>query len=100
MSPNQGQVWNLMAGGVGNPLIIEYRHWQERQPGYGPTPNGAEGRIVLAVPAPTGNAAEDAIYAGWLYAAVATPTGGFFGLFVTKDFGQNWTRSASPPCRR
>ena len=22
MSPNQGQVWNLMAGGVGNPLIV------------------------------------------------------------------------------
>ena len=32
------------------------------------------------------------IYAGWLYAAVATPTGGFDGLFVTKDFGENWTQ--------
>ena len=28
---------------------------------------------------------------GWLYAAVATPDGSFYGLFVTKDFGQNWT---------
>ena len=22
ISPNQGQVWNLMAGGIGNPLIV------------------------------------------------------------------------------
>ena len=35
---------------------------------------------------------EDAIYAGWLYAAVSTSTGGFDGLFMTKDFGQNWTQ--------
>ena len=46
-------------------------------------------------PAPTGNAAEDPIYEGWLYAVVATPGDGFYGLFVTKDFGQNWTKSAS-----
>ena len=44
------------------------------------------------MPAPTGNAVQDAIYAGWLYAAVATPDGGFVGLFMTKDFGQNWTQ--------
>ena len=81
----------------------ERRRWQpaDRQriqyaatnvnPTAGPTPNGAEGRIVLAVPNATGNAAEDPIYEGWLYAAVANPAGGFFGLFVTKDFGQNWT---------
>ena len=31
------------------------------------------------------------IYSGWLYAAVSTTTGGFDGLFVTKDFGENWT---------
>ena len=62
----------------------------------GPTPNGAEGRIVLAVPDATGNAVQDPIYAGWLYAAVATPDGAFFGLFVTKDFGQNWTKVRIP----
>ena len=65
-------------------------------PAAGPTPNGAEGRIVLAVPDATGNAAEDPIYEGWLYAAVATPGGGFFGLFVTKDFGENWTQVRIP----
>ncbi|MFI5458491.1 MAG: proprotein convertase P-domain-containing protein [Isosphaerales bacterium] len=96
MSPNQGQVWNLMAGGVGNPLIQDLNTGKNVNPVAGPTPNGAEGRIVLAVPASTGNAAEDAVYEGWLYAAVATPAGGFFGLFITKDFGQNWTEVHIP----
>ena len=45
-------------------------------------------------PAPTdrNSVPENELYEGWLYAAVATPTGGFDGLFVTKDFGQNWTK--------
>ena len=64
MSTNQGQSWTLMTGGVGNPLI-------ERPVPPAPTstrrhrtatPNGAEGRIVLAVPAPTGNAVRNQIY--------------------------------------
>ena len=93
MSPNQGQVWNLMTGGVGNPLIVnDFVAGQPNvNPVNGPTPNGAQGRIVLAVPDATGNSARDPIYAGWLYAAVSTPAGTFDGLFVTKDFGQNWT---------
>ena len=92
MSPNQGQVWNLMAGNVGNPLIIDTITNRNVNPSGAPTPNGGQGRIVLSVPAPTGNAVADAIYAGWLYAAVATPAGGFDGLFMTKDFGQNWVQ--------
>ena len=39
-----------------------------------------------------GNTAANEVYEGWLYAAVSTPTGGFDGLFMTKDFGQNWTK--------
>ena len=54
---------------------------------------------MLSVPARTGNAVEDAIYAGWLYAAVATSTGGYDGLFMTKDFGQNWTQVNIATCR-
>ena len=92
MSPNQGQVWNLMAGNVGNPLIIDEITKLNVNPATAPSPNGAQGRIVLSSPARTGNAVQDAIYAGWLYAAVATPTGGYFGLFMTKDFGQNWVQ--------
>ena len=100
MSPNQGQLWSLMAGGIGNPLIVDAKTAKNANPASGPTPNGAEGRIVLAVPDSTGNAAFDAVYEGFLYAAVATPAGGLFGLFVTKDFGQNWTEihiSTLPP---
>ena len=92
MSPNQGQVWNLMSGNVGNPLIVNVDNGANVNPQARPSPNGGNGRIVLSAPAPTGNALDDAIYAGWLYAAVATPTGGYDGLFMTKDFGQNWVQ--------
>jgi len=96
-SPNRGQVWNLMTGGVGNPLILDVDTSLpvpvDQQTS---TPNGAKGRIVLAHPALTGNVAKDLGYQGWLYAAVATATGGLDGLYVTKDFGQNWTRVRLP----
>jgi subtilisin-like proprotein convertase family protein len=98
MSPNQGQVWSLMTGGVGNPLIVNnyLSPAPNVNPIAGPTPNGAFGRIVLAVPAPTGNAAQDPIYNGWLYAGVVNTDGTFNGLFETKDFGQNWTQIRIP----
>ena len=98
MSPNQGQVWNQMLGGIGNPLIFDthYAPSPNVNPVNGPTPNGAEGRIALAVPNPTGNAAQDAVYEGWLYAIVSTPAGALDGIFVTKDFGQNWTQVRIP----
>jgi subtilisin-like proprotein convertase family protein len=93
MSPNQGQVWNLMTGGEGNPLIVNDFNGTNVNPAAPPkTPNGPEGQIVLTVPAVTGLAAEDPIYEGWLYAAVAAPSGAFYGLFETKDFGENWTQ--------
>ena len=49
MSPNQGQVWNLMAGNVGNPLIIDTITRLNVNPANRPNPNGAQGRIVLSV---------------------------------------------------
>ncbi len=98
MSPNQGQVWGQMLGGIGNPLIFDESIGQPPNvnPVNGPTPNGAQGRIALAVPNATGNAAEDAVYAGWLYAIVSTPAGALDGIFVTKDFGENWTEVRIP----
>ncbi|WP_220369774.1 Ig-like domain-containing protein [Paludisphaera rhizosphaerae] len=97
ISPNKGQVWNLMAGGVGNPLIIDTRDNNNVAVANGTVnPNGAHGRIVLAKPALTGVALYDKIYAGWLYAAVSSPDGGFYGLFMTKDFGQNWVKVRIP----
>ena len=92
ISTNQGQSWTLMNGGVGNPLIEDLTTGANVNPATNPTPNGAQGRITLAMPASTSNAVWNQIYSGWLYAAVATPSGGWDGLFVTKDFGENWTQ--------
>jgi len=92
ISPNRGQTWGLMTGGVGNPLIVDtFDHTNVAVAG-GPTPNGANGRIVLAKPALTNSPVENQIYAGWLYAAVSGSGGNFVGLFMTKDFGQNWVQ--------
>lgn len=93
ISPNRGVVWNALPGGVGNPLIREGGPNGPAVPVNPPadTPNGAKGRIHLAKPALTGNPVQDAQYQGWLYALVAQTGGALDGLYVTKDFGQNWT---------
>ena len=103
MSTNQGQSWTLMTGQTGNPLIVDLVTGKNVNPASQPNPNGGGGKVVLAVPAATNNYLESEMYAGWLYAAVATPSGGFDGLFVTKDFGQNWTQivlDSLPPLGR
>jgi subtilisin-like proprotein convertase family protein len=109
-STNEGQTWNLMGGQVGDPLIIDTTRPPVTPVGVGnrpalpnPTPNaiqgGGLGRIVLAKPTPPpgSSAAEVLNLQGWLYAAVVTDTGDFVsppgqtvGLWMTKDFGQNW----------
>ena len=45
MSPNQGQVWNQMLGGIGNPLIFDTvdRARPQRQPGQRPDPQRRRG---------------------------------------------------------
>jgi len=103
-SPNAGQNFDLMTGNVGNPLIQSVDPSQPQPVAVArnvplTTPNGKPGRIVLAKPALTGNDLTDRIYQGWLYAAVVQASGGdlvetgssaFIGLYMTKDFGQNW----------
>ena len=101
-SPNQGGRWDPMPGGIGRPLLQD----EAGNPipiGASGTPNGNQGRIVLAKPAPTGNPLRDLLQQGWLYVLVAQPGGGYgqsggqvVGLFVTKDFGQNWTQVQIP----
>ena len=95
LSNNRGASWSLMVGGVGNPL------WRPGDPpGFvatqnNPSPNGGFGRILLAKPHLTGNATQDLLYSGWLYAVVAnTGNNGIQGVYVTKNFGQNWTKIA------
>ncbi len=96
LSPNQGQTWNPMNGGVGDPLLQNIFQGVASPVPVGNAPlspksGGAGGRIVLAKPALTGNALLDAEYETWLYAAIVNPAGHFSGLFVTKDNGANWT---------
>jgi subtilisin-like proprotein convertase family protein len=96
ISTNRGQNLALLTGQLGRDPLIQ-------GPGFpaaaatvgnaGVTPNGAKGRIVLAKPGLTGNAAEDLLYQDWLFAAVEGPDGRFDGLYVTKDRGQNWTNA-------
>jgi subtilisin-like proprotein convertase family protein len=98
-SPNRGQVWNAMTGGIGDPLIQDPTTFPPtpitvEDPD--DTPNGDKGRITLAHPAVLGDVAKDLGYQGWLYAAVATEAGALDGLYVTKDFGQNWTKIRLP----
>lgn len=101
---------SLLVGGQGNNLI--------RDVTAGPgsvavtvnspvsTPNG-KGRITLVVPNLTNSPLENSFYAGWLYAAVVATNGQFDGLYLTKDFGANWTKisladalaNANPPVR-
>jgi subtilisin-like proprotein convertase family protein len=103
-SPNRGQTMNLMAGGQGNALLQDFNIFPHQPvPVNAPssTPNGAKGRIVLAMPGilasnlPNADI-ENAQYEGWLYAAVATPAGDLDGLYLTKDQGHNWTKVRLP----
>jgi len=97
LSPNRGQVWNLMTGGVGNPLIVDtFDDSNVAVANGGVSPNGASGRITLAKPALTASSVANQIYAGWLYAAVSNASGGFAGLYMTKDYGQNWVQVRVP----
>jgi subtilisin-like proprotein convertase family protein len=107
MSPNQGSSWTQMTGTVGYALL------QNANTGHavhvnGPvdTPNGPKGRIALVAPALTGDPLTDKILEGWLYAAVVTSGGApageggvggdLDGLYLTKDFGQNWVKINLP----
>jgi subtilisin-like proprotein convertase family protein len=108
-SVNGGLSWSLMNGGAGNALkinqaIVNPASGQIPVSTLNTNPNGAFQRITLARPALTGNPAQDRLYQGWLYAVVAqtnangdvdlqesTPAS-FQGLYVTKDFGANWTQ--------
>ncbi len=99
ISPNRGQTWTPMSGGVGDPLIQEDQFVNTPVPVANNPGNPSGSRIVLAKPALTGNALEDEQYETWLYAAVIGPGqfgGSFIGLYVTKDDGQNWTKALIP----
>ena len=99
ISQNQGQTWSQLAGGVGKPFLRDPTiSPQTPVPVTNPPkdPNGNFGRISLAKPALTGDPLQDQLYQGWLYALVSTPGSALYGVFMTKDFGQNWTQVRLP----
>ena len=102
MSTNQGQNWTLMrSGNIGNPLIVNTTTGLNVNPGLAqPNPNGAKGGSSWPSPPRPATPYRTRQYEGWLYAAVATATGGFDGLYLTKDFGENWTEVNTPLCLR
>jgi subtilisin-like proprotein convertase family protein len=102
-SANRGQAINKMLGGAGDgllqdPFFVPPQAIPVTNTG---VPNGAFGRIVLAKPALVVNGAEKNVaenigYEGWLYAAVSNTDGSLQGLYLTKDFGANWTKVQLP----
>lgn len=94
-SPNRGVLWNTLAGGQGDPLIRD-------DGGNALTVSGnttisaaiaGAGRIQLARPDTSSMGINTArLYEGWLWALVTNADGGFNGLYLTKDFGQNWVK--------
>ncbi len=105
ISTDAGTRWNLMAGGAGVLWFDEPHNTYVTVAAPTATPNGAKGRITLAapslIPATVPNSRlQNLLYQGWLYALVSTPGGREDGLYVTKDFGQNWTQikiTETPP---
>ena len=98
MSPNRGGIWNQLLGGIGSPLIRNADVMPTTAvPVTNPTrdPSGQKGRICLAKPelidANGVVQARDGLYQGWLYALVVAPSNVLDGLYMTKDFGKNWT---------
>ena len=102
ISGNRGQFLTELLGNVGADNLIQNNQVVPAPPltvNDANSPNGAFGRIILAKPALTTNAAENILYQDWLYAAVENTNGTFNGLYVTKDRGENWTKAqiASEP---
>ncbi|HEY1684009.1 MAG TPA: proprotein convertase P-domain-containing protein, partial [Tepidisphaeraceae bacterium] len=99
-SPNRGVTWTELLGTNPDTNILDYSVGNAPPVKVSnlPTPDGDFGRIVLATPSLTGNPTQDALYEGWLYAAVVSqsnlnnPDGTLLGLYLTKDYGQTWTQ--------
>ncbi len=101
LSPTQGTPgsWRLLDGGVGRPTLLDTDDSPRLPVPVDPpldTPNGPNGRIVLAKPALTGDPRQDLLYSGWIYAAVATIDDFLDGIYLTKDYGQNWVKLRIP----
>ena len=101
LSTNQGQVFSRLDGGLGLPLIQDAEGFFPKPipvTNNTASPSGrSTGRIVLAKPVlaastdPNANV-QNQLYEGWLYALVAATDNTLDGLYLTKDYGANWTK--------
>ena len=96
ISPNQGQGWNLMAGGIGNPLILDLRTSTNVNPAARPDPQRRPGPDRPGQARPDrATPCQDQIYAGLALRRGRHPRRRSRAL-LTKDFGQNWTKVRIP----
>ena len=100
MSPNQGQVWNQMLGGIGNPLIVDAQHRHERQPGRRTRPQRRRGahRPGRARPRPAMPPRTPSTRAGSTPPSPPPPAPST-GSSSPRTSARTGPRSASPPCR-
>ena len=85
-----------MTGGVGNPLIVNDVNAPNVNPVAGPTPNGAQGRIVLAVPDRDRQRRRGPDLRRLALRGRRHPRRRLLRALRTKDFGQNWTQVRIP----
>ena len=98
MSPNQGQVWNQMLGGIGNPLIFDdlIRARTQRQPGQRPDPQRRRGADRAGRAQPDRQCRRGRHLRRLALCGRRHPRRRPRRVFVTKDFGQNWTEVRIP----
>ncbi len=94
--PN-GSLTRLNGGGGTNRIVaVQGGGNQQVAVGGEGGPSIASTRITLAVPAVGNDPLANSLYRGWLYATAANGDGGSQGLWLTKDFGTNWTQVRTP----
>src|SRR5207253_9369791 len=84
-----------MVGGDGNNLIRQAAGAVPVNQPF-PAPLTSAGRYVIAAPAVTNSPLLNTFYRDWLYVARVNGQGQFDGLWLTKDFGRNWTKLRIP----
>ena len=94
--PN-GSLTRLNGGGGTNRIVaVQGGGNQQVAVGGEGGPSIASTRITLAVPAVGNDPLANSLYRGWLYVTAANGDGGSQGLWLTKDFGTNWTQVKTP----
>jgi subtilisin-like proprotein convertase family protein len=89
------QVRDILTGAPGGSTVGVQNNPNPNVP-QNPAATDPTGRYALAGVPATGNPLLDSVYSGWLYVIASTANGTMSGLWMTKDFGTNWTRVQLP----